>query len=31
MQQPLAEYLQQRLLQVKFAVQMVASGPEAQR
>jgi|ERR1700693_4027721 len=28
---PLAEYLHQRLLQEKFAVQMVASGPEAQR
>ena len=28
---PLAEFLHQRLLQEKFAVQMVASGPEAQR
>jgi DNA-binding response OmpR family regulator len=27
----LAEFLHQRLLQEKFAVQMVASGPEAQR
>src|ERR1700680_4762766 len=27
----LAEFLNQRLLQEKFAVQMVASGPEAQR
>jgi DNA-binding response OmpR family regulator len=28
---PLTEFLHQRLLQEKFAVQMVASGPEAQR
>ena len=28
---PLAEFLHQRLLQEKFAVQMVASGPEARR
>jgi two-component system, OmpR family, copper resistance phosphate regulon response regulator CusR len=28
---PLAEFLHQRLLQEKFAVQMVATGPEAQR
>src|SRR6202051_4480512 len=28
---PLAKFLHQRLLQEKFAVQMVASGPEAQR
>jgi len=28
---PLADFLHQRLLQEKFAVQMVASGPEAQR
>ncbi len=28
---PLAEFLHQRLLQEKFAVQMVANGPEAQR
>src|ERR1700736_1293393 len=28
---PLAEFLHQRLLQEKFALQMVASGPEAQR
>jgi len=28
---PLAEFLHQRLLQEKFAVQMVGSGPEAQR
>src|ERR1700719_851306 len=28
---PLAEFLHRRLLQEKFAVQMVASGPEAQR
>jgi len=28
---PLAEFLHQRLLQEQFAVQMVSTGPEAQR